>query len=416
MIKMDDRRSLFNPGNIEFLPEMRLLLSCCCKTFSEEHKINIIKMIHEGLNWEKFIGLVIYHQVLPIVYFNLREHAAGLVPYPVLNRLKTRCNKQKIHSMRLIAELVRIVKLCREEGIEVICLKGPVLALQLYGDISFRHAGDIDLLVDRQEIDRIHHLMSHTGYEIKQKEQKEIFSSPRCRKVFMKSFQHILYFHKKERLRIEFHYRLFKNPYFFPYNKEWLLRSLLPFNYGGTTLNVLPFLDNSLYLFAHGSSHKWFRLKWLSDIARLSCIETQDWGKLFSYAEELGLDRTVAQGLLLSNYLLNTPLPGNFHQLSFKEKIVSKITHKAVLEIMRTTKPNHQPWELPHLRRRPYLLMLKKNLRYKMFHLRIFFYIDVNRQVLKLPEVLFPLYYVLNPFLWFYRKFIIRKGWFRKKK
>jgi hypothetical protein len=390
---------------IEFSPEMRLLLSCCCKETGETHRVDISKMIQEGPDWDEFIRLVNYHQVLPIVYVNLREQAAESVPSRVLNRLKTRCQKQKIHSLKLTAELVRIVKLCREEGIDIICLKGPVLALQLYRDVAMRQIIDIDLLVEHRDIKKVHQLLIRSGYETG---HPELFSSPLHWKVFKKSKHHIPYHHKKELLNLELHFRLFKNLHVFPNSKLNARDNIQPVVYAGVTLDTLSAVDNTIFLFVHGSIHKWHQVKWLTDMVQLVRSQSIDWEELFARAVEMGLDRPVFQGLLLLNRLFAIPLPGIFSQIPVS-KPVKKLTHHA-LRVIDESRETSKYGLFFAARERIYLLKLKRGVRYKLRYLRDLFYLDSHRNILRLPGFLFPFYIVLNPFLWFYKNYIGKEG------
>lgn len=396
---------------IEFSLEMRLLLSCCCKTTSEEHKVktNITKMIHESLNWEKFIRLVNYHRVLPIVYLNLQKYAADAIPPHQFDRLKNQCKKQKIHAMRFTAELVRLVKLFRQEGIKVICLKGPVLALQLYGDTALRHIIDIDLLVEHRDIEKVHQLLVRSGYATK---HPELFSSTLHWRVFKKLKHHIPYYHKKELFQLEIHFRLVNNFHVFPNNELNVENNLQSFVYAGVKLNTLAAIDNILFLFVHGSIHKWHRLKWLTDMAQLYHSQSIDWKKLFDRAGETGLERPVLQGMLLLNYLFAVPLPGIFSQFQVNKPVRKMLNH--ALTVISESRESEKYGFFFAFRKRFYLLKLKKGVRYKLRYLIDLFYLDSNRSILRLPWFLFPLYFLLNPFLWFYKDYIKNKILFRK--
>lgn len=389
------------PGNIEFSREMRLLLSCCCKTVTEKQQSHINKMIHEELDWNRFMKLVNYHQVVPMVTFNLQKYAADGVPPRVSSRLKTRCKKQKIHSMKLTAELVRFVKQCREQGIRVICLKGPALARQLYGDIALRHIMDIDLLVDLQDVKKIHQLLTRQGYETG---HPELFSSSLHWEVFKRSKHHVPYFHKGKSLSLELHFRLFKNIHVFPNRelKAWDHPQSLV--YAGVTLHTLSKIDNVLFLFVHGSIHKWYLLKWLTDIAQLSFSQSIDWEKLSARAKETGLLRPVLQGLLLINRLFDIPLPDVFTRFPDSKPVIH-LTRRA-LTVIKESRENLKAGFFFAFRERIYLLKLKPELKYKLRYIRDLFYLDSHRQILRLPSFLFPLYFVLNPFLWFYKNYI----------
>jgi hypothetical protein len=386
---------------IEFSPEMRLLLSCCCIETVEAHRVDISNMIHEGLDWNRFIELVNYHQVLPIVYVNLRKHAAESVPPQVLIRLKTHYQKQKIHSLKLTAELVRIVKRCREEGIDVICLKGPVLALQLYRDVTLRQIIDIDLFVEYRDIKKIHQLLICSGYETG---HPELFSSPLHWRVFKKSKHHVPYHHKEKILHLELHFRLFKNLHVFPNSRLDVRDDLQSVVYGGVQLDALSAIDNAIYLFVHGSIHKWHMVKWLTDIAQLVRCQSLDWERMFARSMEIGLQRPVLQGLLLLNHLFAIPLPGIFSQIPVS-KPVRKLTHHA-LKVIDESRETSKYGFFFAFRERFYLLKLKRGVRYKLRYLRDLFYLDSHRKMVRLPGFLFPFYIVLNPFLWFYKNYI----------
>jgi len=66
--------------------------------------------------------------------------------------------------LRLTAELFRILERFASEGIATLVIKGPVLAVQAYGDPAIRSYGDLDLLVRQADIRRATELMSAAGY------------------------------------------------------------------------------------------------------------------------------------------------------------------------------------------------------------------------------------------------------------
>jgi hypothetical protein len=56
--------------------------------------------------------------------------------------------------------------------------------------------------------------------------------------------------------------------------------------------------------------HKWFRIKWLNDIAMLlSRDRSEGWDNLLAMAEQLDLRRTPAQTALLVHWLYEITLP-----------------------------------------------------------------------------------------------------------
>jgi hypothetical protein len=386
---------------------MNLLLLLCRTSLHETdtYRRDLESTVREGVDWQEFVRLVLYHRLVPVVYPMVKKEIVPTLPQQVSGVLYRRFHNHKMSVMEATAEWVRLTKILNREGIDVVGLKGPALALTLYGDVLSRHMRDLDLLVKQQDIEKVHGLLLREGYELENQEHKEIFSTPRHLAAFMKSVQHLDYIHRQKKIRIEFHYRLFKNPQLFPYNLEDIPDCCETIEYGGTTLNVLPEIDNWLYLFVHGANHCWFRLKWLMDIARLSLLPGIEWERLWEQACRKRVERTVIQGLHLSHRFFDTPLPGICSRVPPGKRWLNQLTRQAAAEINRSMKENSKNSRFPGLRQKPYQLRLRKGLIYKLAVFRAALYSDANRSVLRLPDRWFPLYYLLNPFLWFYRKF-----------
>jgi len=65
----------------------------------------------------------------------------------------------------LAAELGELLRLFEESGIRALPFKGPVLALDLFGDLALREFVDLDILVPAGEILRATDLIEARGYE-----------------------------------------------------------------------------------------------------------------------------------------------------------------------------------------------------------------------------------------------------------
>jgi len=116
------------------------------------------------IDWNYFLKLAVErHRLTGSVYKNLKIHATGLVPDSVCEYLKQQCQKNAYQMMHKAAELVRLTTLFTEAGIRVLPYKGPVLAIQLFGDLSMRRSGDLDALPSRrhQELKQNCNLLKH---------------------------------------------------------------------------------------------------------------------------------------------------------------------------------------------------------------------------------------------------------------
>ncbi len=402
-------------GSREWSPEIRLLLFCCRPAVSREGLTGMKNMIGQGFDWKTFSRLAVFHRVVPVVTDFLDAHLPGSVPPGAPAALKRAREYERLRSLKLMGETVRLAKLLEKNGITAVFLKGPVLALQLYGDVSLREAGDIDILVHEKDLDRIHRIMRENRFGVHPRRHEPFFSSATARKNHMKRFNHINFKGDESegsgpKARIECHYRLFNNPAFFPLHMENIRDRLQVFEYAGTRFHLLPPYDEILYLLAHGAVHQWYHLKWLLDISRLCVSATPDWERLFAGARHWGLERAAAQGLLLSRLLLDTPRPANLRELRYNERITAKLTRTAARIITGAEHRMLPQREFFSLERKPYLLRLKKDPGYKVRQLKIFLNPGDKGKTLRFPRVLSPIYHAFNSFLRLYRGIAGNRG------
>lgn len=393
----------------DFSPELKLLIQCCnpqlpteLEECNEKKKIN--QFIQEGIDWKNFLKLVLYHQVLPVVYNYLQKCNETSVPPLIKEELKKRYNKQRLHSLSMMRETIRIVNTCQENHIHILCLKGPILALQYYPDISMRHMLDLDFLISEKDILQLHQILTQLGYETI---HPELFNSSLHWNVFRKSKHHIPYIHKKELFPVEIHFRLFKNLHILPNSHLDIANRYKTDIFNQSHFYTLEEVDNLLFLFVHGSIHKWCLLKWLTDIAYCSYSHFNAWEKLYTRAFQLRLERPVYQGLLLLRDLYGIPLPHPWDSIPVHSSIISMTNH--ALHVIKESRETTKRGFVFAFRERFYLMKLKSNFLYRLRYFRDLFYLDSNRNILRLPPVLFPLYFILNPFLWVYKNYFIKK-------
>ena len=59
----------------------------------------------------------------------------------------------------------QVCKLFNESKINTLVLKGPILGANLYGDVSLRTSGDLDILIPIQDLEKAEKLLLMQGYE-----------------------------------------------------------------------------------------------------------------------------------------------------------------------------------------------------------------------------------------------------------
>ena len=249
---------------------------------------------------------------------------------------------------------------------------------------------------------------THPGFEL----------TPRQTSAYLRGNHHFGYVHRKTGIRVELHWRFGQNRHLFPlrFGDLWRKRQVLQL--GGVAVPALSCTDTILLLCTHGANHHWYRLFWLNDVARLVARKAVvDWHGLMVDADRLGLSRVVAEGLVLGNFLLGSPLPGPVQVYAAADKSLERLTAMALYLIYRTDGPSFKPFTRPYVFDKMRSLLLRKDLRYRLGGFAAMLGADrhyENWERVPLPDRLFPLYYLVRPVMWFFRWYVLKSRVYRE--
>lgn len=363
--------------------ELKLLLELMKD--ESERNISLDKdNFFKDINWDSFLELAMYHRVYPLIYVKLKNSDEELVPKRVITILYQNYRNNIFQMLQLSGEMERLSRLCADNQVKALFLKGPVIANNLYGDVSLRTSKDLDILVAKQDLDKTNEILLNMGY--KKEKVSTILNEEKWRK------HHVTYFHPQKNTEIEIHWRLHPPPIKEPSFKDlWNRRRESIFN--SSPVYFLGEDDLCLFLVAHGSRHGWFRLRWLKDIDQIMRQKVDLQGlkvliKKYKYPHLFG------QTLILASMLLNTPMDKELKPLIQKKQSIS-LARKAYLYISGFEEFTY------HSR---YLISLNLNLK-KFLYIFILFYPDSkDLNTLMLPRMLHFLYFPLKPFLLIWRR------------
>ncbi|MFJ7974845.1 nucleotidyltransferase family protein [Peribacillus sp. NPDC096379] len=400
-----------NSYNLDLLilpNELRLLLEIM--KIENGNSIGEIKSeLTKDINWEYFLDLARHHRVHPLIYSKLNSIDESLVPSHIIQILYQEYKQNTFQMLHLSGEMEQVSKLFTENQIRLLFLKGPVIAADIYGDISLRTSKDLDILISKTDLKKAEELLLNYGYE--REEASVTLGEWKWRK------HHIAYFHPEKRIQIELHWRLHQPPMReSSFNELWerKRRSKL-------TSYPVYFLgkeDLFLFLIDHGNRHGWFRLRWLADIDQIirKSIISEKNNELSKKYHQLG-----GKALILAAHLLNTPINedmqlfilgkrsrklvelalyyfvemGNSYNNHFQD--VLEINDKLHLFSVKSSLPKTFPIHF-------YKLSMMSNVNRYIYVIRLFNPSNMDMQFLRLPKPLYFLYFPLRPFLWIWRK------------
>ena len=385
-------------------PEFRLVAMVSwlpSNSLSGWHQGVISTLCGQVANWDDFLFLVERHRIPTLAYANLAAFRE-LVPADVLETLKKRSHVAKLYALRHVAEFSRLARLLDQAGIPCLPLKGQVLSQHLYGDPATRQAKDIDLLIRPLDLEKTDNLLRAEGYQLVEADSG---LSPAQARFVLSGHQHYEYHHRQRGIILELHWRcdLWSDE-----DMQLLWNNTDTTRFGGLELQIMSEELQLLFLCDHGSRHKWFRLKWLGDIARIISVNrVSSWQKIIGLAERLDLQRSLGQSAVLLKQLYDIPLPEPMSQLAKKE-ISSRLACEA-LDMMKILDDDiiSQGGKGEGVRELFYMKRLRPSLPI-MTLLRRPLVNTADYELLRLPDRLFWFYIPLRPVLWFWRHYLSR--------
>jgi len=225
---------------------------------------------------------------------------------------------QNFITLRMTAELFRVLNQLASAGIGALVVKGPVLAVRAYGDPAMRSYGDLDLLVRRRDIRRATELMMEAGYDA---------AVPVAAIDAGKIPGQYLFSKGDSKLLVELHNDLTLR--YFPRRlplEKWFERQVYV-QVDSREVPALSVEDELVLICVHGAKHLWERLMWIADVAALVSRQVNlDWDRAASSAKEVGAERMLHTGLQLAATLLKLRLPDHVLEKVKSDKVAANLT------------------------------------------------------------------------------------------
>ena len=261
-------------------------------------------LVREGVDWSVLSSLAERHGVTLLVQRHLSREAADLCPAPVLERFASRARAVAALNMMLTAELAELLPELEKAGCEPVVVKGPALAVAVYGDLSSRPFADVDVVVEPGTRDRACDLLESRGY----------VPSPsvpeRWQEAWRRSTHEQLFEREGSPLVVDLHWELTAPGYSYSMGLAEVRPRLERVHTGACAVRTLGPEDTLLFLCVHGTKHDWAVLSWLVDVAELVRGQAAlDWDAVLRWSRVRGRRRPVQLGLHLARRLLDAPVP-----------------------------------------------------------------------------------------------------------
>jgi hypothetical protein len=372
-------------------PEWRLLLLAARISPTPEQAEGIRGLVRSGIDWQLLTRLAARHNLLSLLYLNLKEICWAELPLEIAEALEGLFISLEAKNLFLSYALEMLLDRFEEQGIEAVPFKGPALALSAYRDLAARGFVDLDILIGRADLNAVCVILKANSYRPELDLGVEQLSAFSCH-------EDNLAFYNKDGVHIELHWELSGLYLARPVSLGDLQSSLTNIRLTEREVSHLPAVIQLVYLGVHGAKHLWERIEWLSCIHELSrAVPESEWPATLELAESWQCRRMFLLGLALCRELLDTELSETIRNEIKADPQLANLSRQVKHQIFQG-RPNDPVGGLEK-RFSLFHLQVRDNLRDTIrYLLRLFFRpSQVEWRLLPLPASLSFLYYIFRP-------------------
>lgn len=298
--------------------EVRFLLAILDPGPSETKQAWLRETMLGVLDWTALVDMALKHGVVGLLDRGLRDHCADLLPGDLDEALSTFVASQRDRGSHMASELARLTTALERAGIRSLAFKGPALVSQTYGDFALRPFGDLDILIDWQDRDRLRAVFADLGYpEYADFEAGSDIHGWRALAMDRCAGQ-TTYSSEGAGVTVEPHWVLFPNTFALDIDHDGLWRRSKKTPLGGGEVRCLCKEDMLLIACLHGAKEQWWRLNWVCDVAAFVANTNGppvNWTLLIERAGAQGCLRALLMGVALANKVFEVAPPEEIAKL-----------------------------------------------------------------------------------------------------
>jgi protein O-GlcNAc transferase len=284
--------------------ELRLILACAKVVTTPDDDAAIRQFLDQGVDWTVFAGKSVDHGLASLAGHTLVRVAPDLVPDEILEAFRAIKEQTGRTNRARFADLAEVIDALAQGGIDAIPFKGPVLAIQAFGDLGLRVFRDLDFLIRDPDLAATLATLHRLGYE-----RNGDLTAPQFDVIHRLQGQEII-FRKGVGTVLEPHTRLTSIKMALDIDYPALWRRARRTELNGKTMLLLAPEDDLLVLAIHGGKEMWWDIKWACDFAAfIASHPTLDWTAVIARAQAQGCLRMVLLGTALARKYFTAAVP-----------------------------------------------------------------------------------------------------------
>ena len=309
-------------------PEHEIVSCIARRELDAEQQTRLRSLLAQVQDWDYLFATAYTQGLVPLLHKHLHSVPEELVPVGFRTRVKRESVANTQNVLHLVGKQLKLFHLFREHHIPTAIFKGSALAQAAYGDFSLRQAGDIDVLISRDDFHRAKALLESLGYQMSPQLTAAQLSShlaSNCEIQFVRDDWFTI---------VDLHWALAPKSFVFKMETDELLSRLQPVSIAGTEIDTLATEDQIVYLSMHGAKHLWRALEWISSLAELlRSTESIAWDTVVERAENAHATRMLALGLRLAESLSNVEIPAAVWRAVDTDESSKRMAQQTLTEI-----------------------------------------------------------------------------------
>ncbi len=373
-------------------PEDELLIGCVRAHFDAAAGARLQQVAGDpAFDWDRLLRLAKRHRLQALVFAVLSASDAQ-IPADVLAALRLNFNLNVSRNLYLTGALVRLIAHFNAHAIRVIPFKGPALAQVLYGSLSLREFGDLDILIQPSDRERVKQALADLDF-VPQDDLDAEAEAAHYRDKYNR-----VYRSTDGLLVLEVHWSLTYVHFASIHDPQlFWAHAHAQTIFNQSILTPRP-EDLLIYLLGHGYRHMWERLSWLVDVAALLHQHPAlDWAYVLETAARLRVTRLTLLGLWLAHDLLAAPIPDMVQARIARVPSFERFTRQIYAALFVPDEP-----DVPNIEKFVFHLKLREHVGDKIAYLRMIAAEKLppnerDRALVALPPYLAFVYVLLRP-------------------
>lgn len=311
---------------MKFSNEIKLMTACAMVYVDKETKEKIQLLSRGKIDWDKFVKICIQHKVLPLVFQNLVLFCKDSFPEKLKTDLEnTYIFENSLHNFSLVEQLFFILDLLKKNEITAVPFKGPVLAENVFGDVSLRRYLDLDIFISKKDVLKAVDILTDNGFV----PEDGILPEGRGKKAYLDRVVTLSLVRPDKQVSIDLQWDISNR-----FSNVPILLEDVKDHIEQVELNKRPVANLGpeillCYLCLHGTKHRWLTLDSICCVSELIRVKRDiDWHLTLKFAKRIHCTTVLLAGLYLARDLLGAKLPEHINQKIDQKKKLKSLAGK----------------------------------------------------------------------------------------